>query len=112
MRPTVVFSPVRPHHDAGSRTEPPVSLPIAHGASAAATATPEPLLEPPGVRLRLGSQGFHGVPNWVLVPQPPIANCTVWVLPSTIMPCAIKRRANVEVWVATRLRQAPQPPVQ
>src|SRR2546427_6997421 len=33
-----------------SRTEPPVSVPIAQGANLAATATPEPLLEPPGVR--------------------------------------------------------------
>src|SRR5438067_2510898 len=38
-----------PQKDAGSRTEPPVSVPIAQGASRAATATPEPLLEPPGV---------------------------------------------------------------
>ena len=50
-RPIVVFSPVMPHQEAGSRTEPPVSVPIAQGASPAATATPEPLLDPPGVRL-------------------------------------------------------------
>ena len=49
-RPIVVLSPERPHHDAGSRTEPPVSVPIAHGAMPDATATPEPLLDPPGVR--------------------------------------------------------------
>src|SRR6185437_13362420 len=87
-RPTVVFSPVRPHHAAGSRTEPPVSVPIAHGAIPLATATPEPLLDPPGVRATWRSQGFHGVPMWWLVPQPPIANSTVWVLPSTIIPAA------------------------
>ena len=28
-RPIVVLRPVRPHHEAGSRTEPPVSVPIA-----------------------------------------------------------------------------------
>jgi hypothetical protein len=45
-----------------SRTEPPVSVPTAHGTSRAATATPDPLLEPPGVRANLQSQGFQGVP--------------------------------------------------
>src|SRR5580658_8588283 len=61
-RPIVVLRPVMPHHDAGSRTEPPVSVPIAHGAIALATATPEPLLDPPGVRAIAVSHGFHGVP--------------------------------------------------
>ncbi len=51
-----------PHHAAGRRTEPPVSVPMAQGASRAATATPEPLLEPPGVRGTSRSHGFHGVP--------------------------------------------------
>ena len=37
-----------PHQAAGSRTEPPVSVPMATGASPAATATPDPLDEPPG----------------------------------------------------------------
>ena len=36
-RPMVVLSPVSPHHEAGSRTEPPVSVPIAQGVKPAAT---------------------------------------------------------------------------
>ena len=88
-----------PHQEAGRRTEPPVSVPTAQGASPAATATPEPLLEPPGVRLRCGSHGFQGVPRRVFVPQPPIANSTVCVFPSTMMPWAISRRASVAVRV-------------
>ena len=96
-RPIVVLSPLRPHHEAGSLTEPPVSVPIPHGAMHAATATPVPLLDPPGVRATAGSHGFHGVPRCWLVPQPPIANSTVWVLPITIMPAAIKRLAMVAV---------------
>ena len=96
-RPIVVLRPVRPHHDAGSRTEPPVSVPIAHGANPAATATPEPLLDPPGVRATSGSHGFHGVPRCWLVPQPPIANSTVCVLPITISPAAISFCAKVAV---------------
>ncbi len=62
MRPTVVFSPAMPHRAAGMRTEPPVSLPMATGASPAATATAEPDEEPPGTRWVPRSQGFHGVP--------------------------------------------------
>src|SRR5262249_31608447 len=87
--PIGVVSPVRPPQDAGHRTEPPVSVPIAHGAKPAATATPEPLLDPPGVRATAGSHGFHGVPRCWLVPQPPIANSTVCVFPITINPAAI-----------------------
>src|ERR1700761_6091046 len=101
-RPIVVLSPVRPHHEAGRRTEPPVSVPIAQGANPAATATLEPLLDPPGVRATSGSHGFHGVPLCWLVPQPPIANSTVWVLPITIMPAAIIRRAIVAVYAERR----------
>src|SRR3984957_14838846 len=93
----VVLSPVRPHHAAGSRTDPPGSVPIAPGAPPRGTATPEPLLDPPGARATSRSHGFHGVPMWWLVPQPPIANSTVWVLPSTIMPAAISLRAKVAV---------------
>src|SRR4030095_16347891 len=118
IRPVVTFSPTTPHHAAGSRTEPPVSVPIATGARPAATATPEPLDdapgrlvcvplptapgpaapatpepldEPPGVRCTAGSHGLRGVPRWVLVPKLPIANSTVWVLPITIMPAALSR---------------------
>ena len=42
----VVFRPTMPQRLAGMRTEPPVSLPSAAGARPAATATPEPLLDP------------------------------------------------------------------
>ena len=71
IRPTVVLSPTVPQTEAGMRTEPPVSLPMPSGASPAATATPVPLDEPPGVRWVVRSQGFHGVPMVALVPQPP-----------------------------------------
>src|SRR5207247_1879484 len=68
MRPAVTLRPTMPHHAAGSRTEPPVSVPMATGARPAATATPEPLDEPPGVRCTDRSHGFHGVPRCALVP--------------------------------------------
>jgi hypothetical protein len=44
------------------RMEPPVSDPSAAGASPAATATAEPLLEPPATRCVVVSHGFHGAP--------------------------------------------------
>jgi hypothetical protein len=84
---------------------------MAMGARPAATATPEPLEEPPGVRCTVASHGFRGVPMWVLVPQLPIANSTVWVLPSTIIPAAIARSARVAVAGETRLAQTFEPPV-
>src|SRR5438128_2900667 len=102
MRPAVTLSPTIPFHAAGMRTEPPVSVPIATGARPDATATPEPLDEPPGVRWTFRSHGLRGVPMCVLVPQLPIANSTVWVLPRTIMPAELSRSARVAVTGETR----------
>jgi hypothetical protein len=52
--------PVMPQNEAGWRIEPPVSVPVAAGASRAATATALPPEEPPGMRLL--SQGFLTTP--------------------------------------------------
>ncbi len=54
-RPYVGLSPTTPQQAAGSRIEPPVSLPIAPATSPAATAAAEPLDEPPAAW-----PGFHG----------------------------------------------------
>ena len=103
--------PVSPFQEEGIRTEPPVSVPMAQGASRAATATPEPELLPPGPRCTARSQGFHGVPMYRLVPHAPIANSTVRVLPSTMTPAATRRRARVAVTGETRFSQTFEPPV-
>ena len=50
-----------PHSAAGWRIEPPVSVPVAAGASRAATAAAEPPDEPPGTRRE--SQGFFTGPK-------------------------------------------------
>src|ERR1700754_3949472 len=50
--PYVGFSPTIPHSAAGWRIEPPVSVPIAHGAATAATAAVLPPELPPGTRVR------------------------------------------------------------
>ncbi len=60
-RPKVGLRPLTPHAEAGIRTEPPVSLPSAAGTSRAASAAPEPPLEPPGMWAVF--QGLHTGPK-------------------------------------------------
>jgi hypothetical protein len=48
-RPTVGRKPVTPQSAAGSRTEAPVSVPMAAGTMRAATAAADPPLLPPGI---------------------------------------------------------------
>ena len=69
IRPQVVLRPVMPQHAAGMRIDPPVSDPYATSASPLATATAEPLEDPPGTRS--GSSGLTGVPKAALIPLIP-----------------------------------------
>ncbi len=55
-RPTVGRNPVTPFSAAGMRMEPPVSVPSEISLNPAATAEPEPPLEPPGM-----ASVFHGL---------------------------------------------------
>jgi hypothetical protein len=50
--PTVGFRPTMPLIEAGQTIEPSVSVPTAAAARPAATATPEPELDPQGLRSR------------------------------------------------------------
>lgn len=59
-RPYVGFMPVTPVKLAGSRMEPPVSVPVTMGARPAATALEEPPEEPPGTAF--ASQGLKTLP--------------------------------------------------
>ncbi len=52
----VGFTPNSPQDEAGMRTEPPPSLPCAIGVTPAATAAPDPPLDPPATWSR-----FHGL---------------------------------------------------
>ena len=61
VRPRVGLSPKTPQQEAGMRMEPPPSLPWAMGTRRAATAAPDPPLDPPGVRER--SHGFRDGPK-------------------------------------------------
>jgi hypothetical protein len=69
IRPQVVLRPAIPQHAAGIRIDPPVSEPYETSASPLATATAEPLDEPPGTRS--GSSGLTGVPKAALIPLIP-----------------------------------------
>ena len=68
----------------GMRSEPAVSVPVAAGTMRAASAAPEPPLEPPAER-----SSPHGLPTWSVVP--PTANSCVCRCPSSTMPAAARR---------------------
>ena len=72
------------------RTDPPVSVPKATSASPVATATADPLDDPPGSRL--GSRGLTGVPAQWLTPLADQHSSVRPVLPTT---CAPPSRADV-----------------
>jgi hypothetical protein len=93
--------PVTPQNDAGWRIEPPVSVPVAAGASRAATAAALAPEEPPGMRARF--QGFctgtalswptAGTATFSLAE--PIANSSQLSLPSVTAPASARRRTTV-----------------
>src|SRR5919108_6067769 len=85
-----------PHSAAGWRTEPPVSVPIAHGASPAATAAALPPDEPPGTRDR--SHGLSTGPNPEFSFDEPMANSSWLVLPSSGAPAWASFLTTVAVY--------------
>src|SRR3954453_19564169 len=85
-----------PHSAAGWRIEPPVSVPIDHGARPAATAAAEPPELPPGTRER--SHGFRVGPYAECSGEEPIANSSWLVLPSSGAPAATSRSTAVAVY--------------
>ena len=76
-----------------------MSEPSAQGASPPATAAAEPPPEPPGTRV--GSHGFRDGPNAEFSVEEPIANSSVFVLPSVTRPASLHRRATVESYRGT-----------
>src|SRR6476469_4809298 len=79
-RPKVVFNPRMPQHAAGTRIEPAVSEPNATSAVPFATATADPLDEPPGIRRC--ARGLTGVPKYPFRPETPKANSVRLDLPT------------------------------
>src|SRR5215831_462034 len=79
INPYVAFKPTVPHKLAGIRIDPPVSDPNAAEQNEAATAAPDPPLDPPGTRS--ASHGFRV--GGVTFPQ---ANSCILVLPRSTAP--------------------------
>src|SRR3954471_9215312 len=92
-RPYVGFTPTTPQNAAGCRTEPPVSDPSAISTMPAATAAADPPDEPPGTRS--GASGFRVGPTALLSVDEPIANSSMFDLPTMSAPAGRKRRVAV-----------------
>ncbi len=81
--------PVIPHAAAGRRTDPPVSVPRDASTNPAATAIPEPPLDPPGTRAR-----FHGLydgPAAEFCEVTPTANSAMFSFATTDPPARRRR---------------------
>lgn len=85
--------PVTPENEAGCRIEPPVSVAVAAGASRAATAAAEPPDEPPGTAFV--SHGLRTGPKAEFSFDEPMANSSMFVLPSVTMPARARRSTTV-----------------
>src|SRR4051812_23856742 len=104
IRPTVGLRPTSPVTEEGQVTEPSVSVPTASGAYRAATATPEPELDPQAVRC--GFSGFTASPPTALQPlldQPErmLAHSDRFALAMTMSPAS----ASLSTTGALRLRR-------
>ena len=82
-----------PHSADGCLIEPPVSEPRPHGARPALTAAAVPPPDPPGTRE--GSHGLRDGPKAEFSVEEPIANSSVFVLPSSVSPASLQRPATV-----------------
>src|SRR6185295_18520989 len=81
--------PCRPQKLAGTRTDPPVSVPSAVSQRPWATAEAEPDEEPPGTRS--GARGLSGVPSKAFSPRMPSETSSVIVLPIRVAPASRRR---------------------
>src|SRR4029077_15930583 len=92
MRPGVGFSPQIPAKCAGTRIEPPPSLPTPPAEHPDAIAAASPPLDPPAVRVR--SQGLLVLPVSRLLLSYAIRNSGVFVFPSRIAPAFFSRATS------------------
>jgi len=107
-RPYVGFKPASPHHAAGQRIEPPVSVPIAIAQRPAATAAPDPLDDPAGSWSMF--QGLRAGGNGVSKAVPPIANSHVVSLPNRTAPASLSNRVVVASLAGIRPMHDFEPP--
>src|SRR5678816_2771379 len=89
-----------PESEAGWRIDPPVSVPVHAGTSRAATAAAEPPELPPGTHAV-----FHGLrtaPKYELSFDEPIANSSMFVLPTSTVPASRNRATTSASYGATK----------
>lgn len=84
--PCVVRRPQSPWYEAGTRSDPAVSVPIPMSAMPRPTADADPLDEPPGSRV--GAALFDGVPWCAFRPVRLYANSSVRAIPRIEAPAA------------------------
>ena len=92
--------PTTPHCEAGSRIEPPVSVPTASGTIPEATAAAQPPELPPG--LRRTSTGLRVGPFAEVCVEAPIASSSMLARPSRIAPARRRWRTTGASAVATK----------
>ncbi len=88
-----------PEKLAGCRMEPPVSVPVAPMAARAATAAAEPPEEPPGTSGRLSPRRRHGFstgPKALVMLEEPMANSSMFTLPSMVAPAFQRLAVTVD----------------
>ncbi len=82
------MTPTKPHREAGTLTDPPVSVPKENTTIPEATATEDPPLEPPEILDK--SQGFFESPKTGSLPVIPDANSFRLFVPIRIAPFLFK----------------------
>ena len=92
--------PTVPVNAAGWRIEPPVSEAVAPRQRPAATADDEPPDDPPGTSfsvLSLARQGLMHGPKWLVSVEEPIANSSMFSLPSMTAPASQRFCVTVDL---------------
>ena len=89
-----------PQWEAGCLMEPPVSEPRAAQAILAATAAPEPPLDPPG--MRSSDQGFLVGKNAEFSVEDPMANSSMLSFPKNTAPSSFSRATTVASYGGTK----------
>src|ERR1700680_4793364 len=92
--------PTTPQNEAGSRIEPPVSVPSDPRHSSAATAAADPPDDPPATRSTLC--GLRVAPKAEFSVDEPIANSSMLALPTKTAPLARSRAITVASYGGTK----------
>ncbi len=103
------LTPTVPVTAAGWRIEPPVSVPMASGASNAASAAAEPPPDPPGIGSV--SHGLRVGPKAEFSVEEPMANSSMLVLPRITMSASSSRRVTVAEYGGTQCSRIFEPQV-